>query len=148
MTPHQKIWGILVVMLALVSWNLVSDAHRDPCHRQHACPSDQGTYVCGALGHCAQWLDNPYCPAGQPRAASQPSITPPPSSTDPGDMVKVRRVIDGDTLTLETGEIVRLIGVDTSETKHPKTPVQRFGQEATAFTKRLVEGREVRLAYH
>jgi hypothetical protein len=57
------------------------------------------------------------------------------------------RVIGGDTLALETGEDVRLIGVDTPETKHPKKPVQRFGKEATAFTKRRVEGKEVRLGY-
>jgi micrococcal nuclease len=60
-------------------------------------------------------------------------------------MVKVRRVIDGDTLELSTGEDVRLIGVDTPETKHPKKPVERFGREAAAFMKRLVEGQEVRL---
>jgi endonuclease YncB( thermonuclease family) len=62
--------------------------------------------------------------------------------------VKVRRVIDGDTLTLENGEDVRLIGVDTPETKHPKKPVERFGKEAAAFTKRLVEGQEVQLEYN
>ena len=32
----------------------------------------------------------------------------------------VRRVVDGDTLVLENKERVRLIGVDTPETKHPR----------------------------
>jgi micrococcal nuclease len=59
----------------------------------------------------------------------------------------VKRVIDGDTLLLTTGERVRLIGVDTPETKHPKKPVQRFGKEAYLFTKGMVEGKEVRLEY-
>lgn len=63
------------------------------------------------------------------------------------DWVKVKRVIDGDTILLVNGERVRLIGVDTPETKHPQKPVQRFGQEASLFTKGMVEGKEVRLEY-
>ena len=50
-------------------------------------------------------------------------------------------MIDGDTLELSTGERVRLIGVDTPETKDPRKPVQYFGEEATAFTRRMVEGK-------
>jgi micrococcal nuclease len=42
---------------------------------------------------------------------------------------------------------VRLIGVDTPETKHPRRPIQPFGKEASAFTKQLVEGKEVRLEF-
>ena len=60
---------------------------------------------------------------------------------------KVNRVIDGDTLLLTNDERVRLIGVDTPETKHPQKPVERFGQEAYLFTKRMVEGKEIRLEY-
>ena len=63
------------------------------------------------------------------------------------DLVKVKRVIDGDTLLLTNGEKVRLIGVDTPETKHPQKPVQRFGREAYLFTRELVEGKEVRLEF-
>jgi micrococcal nuclease len=62
-------------------------------------------------------------------------------------IAKVSRVIDGDTLQLSTGEEVRLIGVDTPETKHPRKSVEYFGKEASAFTKHLVEGREVRLEF-
>ena len=40
---------------------------------------------------------------------------------------------------------VRLIGVDTPETKHPTKPVQYFGQEASAFTKAALEGKKVML---
>jgi micrococcal nuclease len=61
--------------------------------------------------------------------------------------LKVARVIDGDTLQLSTGETVRLIGVDTPETKDPRQPVQHFGKEATAFTRQLVEGKPVHLEY-
>jgi len=40
------------------------------------------------------------------------------------EFVRVKRVVDGDTLVLQTGERVRLIGVDTPETKRPNTPVE------------------------
>jgi micrococcal nuclease len=50
---------------------------------------------------------------------------------------------------LEDGrkEKVRLIGVDTPETVHPQKPVEYFGKEASAFTRRMVEGKEVRLEF-
>lgn len=57
------------------------------------------------------------------------------------------KVIDGDTIVLDGNEIVRLIGIDTPETKDPRKPVQYYGREAYEFTKRLVEGKKVRLAY-
>ncbi|MBS3906950.1 MAG: thermonuclease family protein [Syntrophaceae bacterium] len=60
---------------------------------------------------------------------------------------RVKRVIDGDTLMLSNGQKVRLIGVDTPETKHPKKSVQHFGKEAYLFTQKMVEGKEVRLEY-
>ena len=59
----------------------------------------------------------------------------------------VTRAIDGDTLVLDGGERVRLIGVDTPETIHPQKPVEYFGKEASAFTRRSVEGKRVRLEY-
>jgi micrococcal nuclease len=55
------------------------------------------------------------------------------------------RVIDGDTIELDGGERVRLIGVDTPETVDPRRPVQYFGKEASAFTRRMAEGKNVRL---
>ncbi len=60
---------------------------------------------------------------------------------------RVERVIDGDTLVLEGGERVRLIGVDTPETVHPQKPVEYFGKEASKFTRGMVEGKRVRLEY-
>jgi micrococcal nuclease len=64
-----------------------------------------------------------------------------------GNFHLVERVIDGDTLVVGNGERVRLIGVDTPETKHPNKPVEHFGKEAAAFTRRIVEGRRVRLEF-
>ena len=59
----------------------------------------------------------------------------------------VTRVVDGDTLVLDGGERVRLIGVDTPETVHPRKPVQCFGTDASKFTKRLAQGQTVRLEF-
>jgi micrococcal nuclease len=50
-------------------------------------------------------------------------------------------VVDGDTIDVNIAghrERVRLIGIDTPETKKPNTPVQCFGPEATKFTKSLL----------
>lgn len=60
------------------------------------------------------------------------------------------RAVDGDTIIVKIAgvkERVRLIGVDTPETKHPKKPIQYFGKEASAFTKQMVEGKKVRLEF-
>src|SRR5690606_17407397 len=59
----------------------------------------------------------------------------------------VKRVVDGDTLLLATGERVRLLGVDTPETKKPDTPVQPWGPEASQFTTDLVQGKTVTLVF-
>ena len=53
----------------------------------------------------------------------------------------VIHVSDGDTVRVEFSgrtEIIRLIGVDTPETKHPTKPVECFGPEASAHTAALL----------
>jgi micrococcal nuclease len=61
----------------------------------------------------------------------------------------VSRVVDGDTIKVASGGFetpVRLIGIDTPETRHPSKPVQCFGPQASARTARLLPvGRRVRL---
>jgi endonuclease YncB( thermonuclease family) len=63
------------------------------------------------------------------------------------DLFICEKVIDGDTIRLSNGEKVRLIGVDTPEFYHPLKPIEFYTKEATAFTKKLVEGKKVRLEY-
>lgn len=65
-----------------------------------------------------------------------------PPSAETG---QVERVIDGDTLKLTDGRTVRVIGVDTPETVRPNCPVEPWGPEASAFTKRMVEDKPIRL---
>ena len=57
----------------------------------------------------------------------------------------VSRVIDGDTVVLQSGERVRYLLVDTPEITLGKHDC--FGAEARDFNRSLVEGRVVRLTY-
>jgi len=86
-------------------------------------------------------------------------IMPFGSSYDYSD-IKVKRAVDGDTLELENGERVRLIGIDTPEmhasdklqrdsrrTHQDISVIQKLGAQACEFTKNLVEGKRVSLEF-
>lgn len=63
---------------------------------------------------------------------------------------RVIEVVDGDTIVVEVAgqaRTVRILGVDTPETKKPGTPVQCFGPEASAFSHDRLDGRMVTLRY-
>jgi micrococcal nuclease len=66
-----------------------------------------------------------------------------------GKVFTVLEVIDGDTLDIDISDgehpdtRIRLIGVDTPETKHPTVGLMYYGPEATAFTTRLALGKKV-----
>lgn len=57
----------------------------------------------------------------------------------------VERVKDGDTIVLNDGQTVRLIGVDTPETVKPNAPIEPYGEEASAFTKQILTGKVIYL---
>lgn len=101
--------------------------------------------------------------------ASEPSATtaPPPATTAPatpsntstartgvgaghgtGPLYDVVGIADGDTIRVRIDgvkESIRIIGLDTPETKKPKTPVQCFGKEASSNMQSLVQSRQVQL---
>ncbi len=67
------------------------------------------------------------------------------TATGPGPVeanATVTHISDGDTVTVTFAggaeSKVRLIGIDTPETKRPNTPIQCFGPEATRFTTSLL----------
>jgi micrococcal nuclease len=66
-----------------------------------------------------------------------------------GDTVRVRIASNGAAVPAELGvvETVRLLGVDAPETVHPGRPVERFGAEASDFTRKRLLGKTVRLAF-
>ncbi|NCN44974.1 MAG: hypothetical protein COU63_00115 [Candidatus Pacebacteria bacterium CG10_big_fil_rev_8_21_14_0_10_36_11] len=59
------------------------------------------------------------------------------------DEVLVTRVVDGDTFEIESGEKVRLIGIDAPETVHPQQPVECYGKVSSETLKKLIEGKQV-----
>ena len=64
----------------------------------------------------------------------------------------VSRVVDGDTVQLADGRLIRYLGIDTPEVRrrvgagwvHDPQP---YAEEATQFNRRLVQGKHVRLEY-
>jgi len=69
--------------------------------------------------------------------------TPQSSPCGPSTAV-VKRVIDGDTVELDSGERVRLLNLDAPENTSEK---ECYGQEATNYLKNLAEGETVCLNY-
>lgn len=80
-----------------------------------------------------------------PASAIVPTVAPTPSS----DEVLVSRVIDGDTIVTTSPNgvesKVRLIGIDSAETKKPGAPIGCWGPEASAFAEQTLNGKIVRL---
>lgn len=60
-----------------------------------------------------------------------------------GERVLVTDVVDGDTIKVEGNITIRLLGIDTPETKDPRKNVQCFGKEASNKLKELIEEKEV-----
>jgi micrococcal nuclease len=71
------------------------------------------------------------------------------ATTENEVLITVLKVIDGDTVDIDikgNTERVRLIGVNTPETKHPTKPIECFGPEASAYlTQLLPKGTHVRI---
>ena len=79
-----------------------------------------------------------------------------------GDLRRVERVLDGDTISLDRGEKVRLIGVDTPETGEDHWDrnqtsarrtgkdlgaVRKLGLDAKKYLRNSIEGKRVKLEY-
>jgi len=76
------------------------------------------------------------------------SPKPEPQPLNPSQLYKVITVIDGDTIDVDINgktERLRLIGIDTPETKDPRKPVQCFGKEASDQAHKLLDGKRVRI---
>jgi micrococcal nuclease len=86
-------------------------------------------------------------PAGLATSKAQRATWPdPPKGAVPAE---VQRVTDGDTFVATVKgrrERIRVIGVDTPESVAPNRPDEPFGEEASDFAKRYLDGETVRLA--
>jgi micrococcal nuclease len=93
-------------------------------------------------------------PGGTVAAPTAPAARgdrPPQAAVEPAVVLRgtVARVVDGDTVRVRVrgfDTVVRLIGIDTPETRHPSRPVECWGPEATARARALMPaGARVRL---
>jgi len=61
----------------------------------------------------------------------------------------VVRTLDGDTIEVRFAsgdtDTIRILGIDTPETHHPTKPIECYGPEAAAYTRRRLLGRAVEL---
>jgi endonuclease YncB( thermonuclease family) len=57
----------------------------------------------------------------------------------------VAYVVDGDTVVMDDGRIIRYLGINTPETKNPDKPIECYGPEATIRNEEMVLGKQVEL---
>lgn len=72
-------------------------------------------------------------------------FSPQPTSTIKQRTVQVRVVYDGDTFETDTGERVRLLGINAPEIAHHGRKAEPYGYKATTWLKELIEGESVRI---
>tara|TARA_Y100000814_G_C12292962_1_gene389114 strand:- start:37 stop:555 length:519 start_codon:yes stop_codon:yes gene_type:complete len=61
----------------------------------------------------------------------------------------VSKVIDGDTIEIDYKSAnIRLLGINTPETKHPHKREECFGQEASIELRKMIEGKKVKLDFN
>lgn len=118
------VWAIILI-LVIWAWQSYQSRQTSSPHQSTA-----------RRGTTQPRTDGSPLPPGASRSSSTGPVT-----------LRVLRAVDGDTLLLENQERVRLLGVDTPETKRPNTPIQPWGPEAAEFTKQHVEGKVVRLEF-
>lgn len=89
-------------------------------------------------------------PSEPPTAAKKPKSPPDTTTTrrQDRDAYRVTDVVDGDTVKLTRlaggGEVtVRVLGIDTPETRHPSKGVGCFGPEASAWASSLLQDKQV-----
>lgn len=82
-------------------------------------------------------------------SVKEPEVKPEPKEeqNQVRDLFQVTEVVDGDTIKVSLLGTLRLIGIDTPETKDPRKPVQCFGREASNKAKELLSGKRVYLEY-
>ncbi|MFQ5540120.1 MAG: thermonuclease family protein [Candidatus Binatia bacterium] len=110
------------------------------CHHD----SKRGEYHCHQGVHSGKRFNSRQEMLQQTRERKPYS---PPSQGERANYQTVTRVVGRDTIVLKNRKRVRLIGVDTPETKDPQKPVEFFGREATAFIRLMVQGKKVRLEF-
>jgi micrococcal nuclease len=76
-----------------------------------------------------------------------PSIANPGNTNQDQKLFDVLSVVDGDTIKISELGTLRLIGIDTPETKDPRKIVQCYGIEASEFAVNMLSGQQVYLEF-
>jgi|GEM_PF-2557805 len=98
--------------------------------------------VLEALGASVAW--DPYTNAVIVDSSGAPILIKNPALADKQAAI-VDHVIDGDTFVLDSGDKVRMIGIDTPEVAGPYTQAEFYGEEASAYAKSVLTGETVYL---
>ncbi|MDQ7003930.1 MAG: thermonuclease family protein [Ghiorsea sp.] len=61
--------------------------------------------------------------------------------------VSVKSITDGDTFKTTKGEKIRLLGINTPETRKDTSPAQPFANQAKQALKKMIDGKQVRLSF-
>src|SRR4051812_47910748 len=96
---HRLLTAVLAVLLLVGAVRAASD--REPARTAGA----SGVAPSKPAPHARQRADKPH---PKPSRIPEPAASPRPAKT-----YLVARIVDGDTLELGNGEIVRLVGIDT-----------------------------------
>jgi endonuclease YncB( thermonuclease family) len=107
------------------------------------------TVLCAAAVVFLVWLDHGLVGRRRRPPKTEQEIHAHDFEKYHGKTFTVLNVVDGDTLDINIPDgkfnttRIRLLGVDTPETKHPERGPMYFGQEATDFATELALGKEV-----
>ncbi|NGQ94986.1 nuclease precursor [Brevibacillus sp. SYP-B805] len=146
--------GAAFFTLAFFSW-LGSDESTNSVPDKTTAVSSTSTTTQGPTK--AETVSTASTNAVQPAPGAAVATTSAPATAAPTQQskvvparvqAKVTEVVDGDTFKVTINgkeETVRMLLIDTPETKHPEKPVQPFGPEASKFTKELLTGKTVEL---
>lgn len=137
-----KRWGIIAAasLVSVLAFSGISEAIYGGGGQEQAGSSGQGEEAVLA-----------------PKPESEKKDKPAPEPKDEEDngrydaVATVTRVVDGDTIEIEPAvdgnDEVRLIGVDTPETKDPSEGVEPYGPESSNYATSVLEGEEVELEF-
>lgn len=109
------------------------------------------TILCLLVAAFVVWFDNSCSTHRQQNTSSQQPAAVSDYERYNDKTFLVVKAVDGDTIDIDVPDgkydhtRIRLWGVDTPETKHPKIGVMYFGPEAFEFTKKSTQGKTVRV---
>lgn len=144
---RTAITSLSLASLAASAFLLACDGAVDPGCTSNGCEAADDTCrgdTCGGGSTCG----SDACGEDEGESTDEAGSTDEGSSDEDSRCGPTRgvvdRVIDGDTVTLASGDKVRYLLVDTPEMSEPRGC---YAEEARNFNRQLVEGQEVTLAY-